>query len=165
MSSPPGNIDKVVRQFKRATTELTNDQIVMIAGGSIEEWGEYLKGPKVQSIIRCANLILVQENYEIVSSGIGSQRWRMVRCAEARVEQAHQQTRKASNHVRNAEENMWAVAKDERAPKTLREDAIAWLQLFHDEKQAKNLLVFEEWAAELVGKFPSTQKQLEAATP
>ena len=150
----PGNIQQVLRQFRKATTELTSDQIIIAAGGSDSEWGQYLRGPKTQAIIRSANLFLIAENCEIVSSGIGTERWRMVTCAQARVEQAHQQTAKATNHIRNAEENMWLVVHDERAPKRLREDAEAWLRLFDESKHKSNVLIFKEWADELLKQLP-----------
>lgn len=156
--SCPGDIDKVVEKFRKATTELTNEEIMELAGGKDGDWGTYLKGPRVQAIVRHANIVLAQENYEVVSSGINTGRWRMVTCAEARAEQARQQTAKATNHVRNAEANMWMVVKDERAPGKLRLDAAAWLQLFHDEKDGRNLLVFEQWANELVKKLPAPQR-------
>jgi len=150
----PGNIAAVIRRFKWAKTEVTNDQILEIAGGTPKQWFDHLKGACCQIIVRAANIILSEQNLEIISCGIGSLRWRMVSCAEARVDQAHQQTQKATHHLRNAEENMQMVVRDERAHKRTRNDARAWLELFHDEKSEQNLLTFEEWSDELLARLP-----------
>lgn len=154
--SCPGNIKAVIKQFKKPKVQtLTNDQILMLAGGTDHQWSQYLKGPKVQSVIRCANIELVQQNMEIISEGISTQRWSLMSCAEARTSQARQQAAKATNHIENAKNNMWQVAKDHRAPERLRHDAAAWLELFHEQDQHKNLLIFEEWADEMMKQLPA----------
>lgn len=150
----PGNVGALIKAFMETTKELTNDQILAISGGTQKEWDAYLAGPKVQSLVRCANLQLAMENYEIISSGINSLRWRRVRCAEARISQATEQLKKASNHLHNAEENLWAIARDERAPKRLRGDALAWLELYSNDRNTKNRIVFEEWSIELQKALP-----------
>jgi len=43
-------------------------------------------------------------------------------------------------------------------PNQLRLDAAAWLQLFHDEKDCRNVIVFEQWAHELGKKLPVPQR-------
>lgn len=153
--SCPGNIDAVIKIFENVKDrEVTSEEIRTAAGGGGKEWDRYLAGPKTQSLIRHANLSLASLNYEIVSCGINSERWRRVRCAQARAEQATQQLKKITNHLKNAEDNMWAIARDERAAKRLRNDAIAWLHLYHDDDNQKNLHIFEEWSVELTKSLP-----------
>jgi hypothetical protein len=152
--SCPGNISRVIRQFKKRQ-EVTNTQIVMAAGGSHQNWSEHLAGPKVKAITDKANLVLAEQNMQIVSLGIHRQRWKILSCAEAKIERAYQQTKKAASHLRNAKQNLWDVAQDERAPEKLRQDALAWLQLFNDEDGTQNILIFEEWAEELLATLPS----------
>ena len=149
----PGNIYSVVGLFKEAKKEVTNDQIISAAGGSLKEWGSYLKGAHVAAVVQAVNTKIVSENLEIVSEGWRTERWQVVDCSKARMLRATQQIKRADAHIRHAEENMWDIARDMRAPEDRRQNAIAWLELFNDHQNSENWLTFREWAIELGAKL------------
>lgn len=158
--SCPGNVDRLVSIVsKMGRGKLTNDRIIMIAGGKDEDWGKHLKGGRVAALVQAANLKLEAENLQLVSEGIGRERWLPVSVAEAHRMKAEQRLRRVDAHFRNAHESVLAISNDVRAPDDLRVNAKAWLTLFETDGAQLNELIFEEWADELLKALPAPQSE------
>lgn len=162
--SCPGNVERLVSIVsKMGRGKLTNDRIIMIAGGANEEWGDYLKGPRVAALVVAANQQLETLDIQLVSEGIGRERWLPVSVAEAHRIRAEQRLRRADAHIRNAHEDMLAIAADVRASDEARQHAKAWLQLFETDGAQINSLIFDEWADELRKALPKPPQSMGGA--
>lgn len=146
----PGFLKRLIELAKKTTTELTNDRIILAVGGTDEEWGKYLQGPRVLAIVRAANKHLAEHNLEIVSQGVKTNRWRVVTCAEANVRKAEYRISRADANMRNAHKALMDVVVDIRASKTLRQDARAWLELYAEPQVSAALDTMKYWADELM---------------
>lgn len=164
--SCPGNVERLVSIVsKMGRGKLTNDRIIMIAGGTNEEWGQHLRGPRVAALVSAANQKLEALDLQLIAEGIGRERWLPVSVAEFHRARAEQRLRRADAHVRNAHDDMIAIVRDVRAPDSVRVQARAWLELFETDGSAINAVIFDEWAVELRKALPAPTKQSELNTP
>lgn len=158
MSGCPGDTGPIIKFFKNRSVTSTNDQIIKLAGGKNEFWGEYLKGAKVQAIVAKANGLLADDGLAIVSEGVGSEEWRIVSLAEAHRRKAEWNLSRIDGPYKRANDAVMKMSLDERAPARLRRDAKAWLQLFEEPLTKRGLTIMSDFAERLLGQMPKPHK-------
>ncbi len=163
MSNAPVNTGRVIKHIqKNLEKEIANQQLVMLAGGTHQQWSDYLIGPKVAAVVGAVNPLMAEDNIQLISCGVRSERWRAVSLAEAHMEKAAQNLKKIDNDYRMAHDHVLAVCEDLNAPKRLRREAKAWLELFEEPQTIKGLRILREWADDVALKIVKKLPRLES---
>ena len=150
--SAPANTGRVINYVTKRKSTVDNKTLINQAGGTDAQWGEYLSGYRVLCIVRAVNQIMKEDNKAFVSEGVGSEQWQLVTVAEFHRRKAQYELEHADNSYKNAYQNMQAIVDDTRAPKRLRNNAIAWLELFKEPQTEKSRGILKEFAGELAKK-------------
>lgn len=161
--SAPVNTAKVINHVMQRDPVIDNDLLIKLAGGSLEQWAPSLKGHRAGCIVQSVNPILEQEGFALASEGVRSEKWRLVSVAEAHRRNAEFNLRRIDAHYRNAYADVEAIALDMRAPKRMRIEAKAWLQLFEEPRTEMGLEILLEFAIELAD-VTSRQREIKLVT-
>ena len=84
MNTFPGVLFELANEI--ADTEMDSvdsEYLISMAFGTAQQWSDYLKGPKTQSIVRNLNDLLSPNNLQLISRGVNTQQWQIVSVAEA----------------------------------------------------------------------------------
>ena len=149
------DIDRVVQRVTGQESVINIDALIKLAGGSNSEYGKFLRGPRAQHIVRCVNQKLQENNQALASEGIHSEQYQLVTVGEFHRRKSVFSLEHADNSYRNAYDEMMLIVVDERAAETLRENAIAWIELFEEPNIVSERAILKEFARELAHK---TQK-------
>lgn len=158
--SCPANTGKIIAYVKTHQTTINNEIIYKLAGGSHTQWEESLKGYKVRCSVEACNAILANEGIALVSEGVGSQKWQLVSAHEAHRRKAYWNFDRIDGAYKRAHDSVEAIVKDTRAPKKIRKEAKAWLQLFEEPRSKKGLAIMREFANELLVETAKYETQL-----
>jgi hypothetical protein len=152
----PGNIeDFAAKILASRTTTYNNQDMILLVGGTANDWANYLCGPRAQAIVRAVNKILEPYDLQLYSAGIKSNQWIPISCAEALYRSAMDSLRKAPNAMKNAYQQIQAVYRHPNASPQLRDDSHAWLELFATHGYEKNWHLFIGWADEMYQALPA----------
>ena len=150
--SAPFNVDRAVaRLLKNPGREVSNERLLLWAGGSDIKWGSHLSGARVAAIVSACNTVLAERDWQIVSQG--GLRWLMVTNAEAHRRAAQFNLERINGAYRRAYDHVLAICQDERVEKKVKRDARAWLSLFENDLSRDGLQIMREWADELSKKM------------
>jgi len=158
--SAPVNTGKVINHVLKREPKIGNDQLIKLAGGSDSAWLECLRGPQVQVIVRACNAVMSEDNYALASEGIGSKQWQLVTIAEKNRREAEYNLMRVDQHLRNAFDSIEAIVEDRRAPRRLRKDAQAWIELFSEPGAEQSVSILKEFAVELAGDMATKRRVL-----
>ena len=150
MSGAPVNTGKVIAYLKNKSTEVSNEVLIGLAGGTDKQWSDYLPGPKAQSIVRAVNDIISDEDLELISEGIKTGLWRAVSLAEAHMVKAVGNLKKIGRNYRLAHDHVIAVISDIHSTPKLKQEAKAWRQLFEEDQPLEALDILRTWADEII---------------
>lgn len=151
--SAPVNTARVINHVRKRESTVSNDDLIKLAGGTDAQWGFYMKGQRAQCIVRAVNQELKDDGLALSSEGIGSEQWQLVSCAEKNRREAWFNLNRVDAHFKNAMESVEAIVTDHRAPKRIRENAEAWLELFKEPRAQMELSILKEFALELAGEM------------
>ena len=146
----PGDIEALAKLAKESTTELTNEEMMQVAGGANPDWGAYLLGARIGSLVHRVNKPLAELNLCLSSQGMGTRLWRVVTVAEANKRCVEFRLAHADSNIKNAYCALAAIADDVRATKKQRDNARAWLELYSEPTVIKALDTMRVFALELL---------------
>lgn len=158
--SAPVNTGRVISHVTKRDPKIDNDMLIKLAGGSDEQWGRHLKGPRAAAIVRACNAIMSEDNRALVSEGIHSEQWQLVTVAEKNRREAWFNLKRVDQHFKNAMKSVEAISTDHRASKRLRDFASAWLELFSEPRSEQGLAILKEWALELAHELEDHKPKL-----
>lgn len=156
--SIPGNLTKLRRHLGRRSSVVDNDTIIELCGGTDEEWGAYLSGPRVLAIVQKFNAQMAPYDRALMSEGMHSKRWQLVTVSEKNRHDAEARLARWDRHLVNAMTALEAITLDMQAPKRARMDALACLELYDEETVQKELELLKEFAEEIMKALPKQQK-------
>ncbi len=152
MTIPVINIEKIIAYVTKRESTVNNCRLIKLAGGSNAAWGEYLQGPRTQSIVHAVNNELKSQNKALSSEGIHSEQWQLVTLAEMHRRKIAFSLDHADSSYRIAYEGIQAIIDDINAPKKMREHAVAWLELFEEPQNTSSRIILKEFATEVSDK-------------
>lgn len=158
--SSPVNTGKVIAHVQKREPKIGNEMLIKLAGGTDSQWMECLRGSQVQVIVRACNAIMAEDNYALASEGIGSKQWQLVTIAEKNRREAEYNLLRVDQHLQNAFESIEAIVEDQRAPRRLRKDAQAWIELFSEPGAEHSVAILKEFAIELAGDMATKKRVL-----
>ena len=103
---------------------------------------------------------MAEDNYALASEGIGSKQWQLVTIAEKNRREAEYNLMRVDHHLKNAFDSIEAIVEDRRAPKRLRKDAQAWIDLFSEPGAEQSISILKEFAVELAGDMALKKRVL-----
>lgn len=158
MSDYPGNLTTLIKMVvKRKRNAFTNDQLIMLCGGTNAQWGAHLLGARVACIIDRANRELREHDVQLLSGGVRSQEWSAVSNAEYHRAKAQYRLEHADANMRNAHTAMLDALAEPNISKKMKGEVQAWLELFIEDNSVKNLVTFKTWADELLKLLPKPE--------
>lgn len=143
---PVRNLDILLEHLRTRTNEITNEEIIQMAGGTNAEWGSYMAGHRANDIIQFVNSYLAAEDAQLVNEGRG--RWLAVTVSESHMRRAHFNLSRIDRAYQRAYKAVLQVSRDIRHPK-LQTQAEAWLTLFDEPQSEGALSILRVWAGEL----------------
>ena len=165
--SAPVNTGRVIAHVIKRDPTIDNDLLIKLAGGSHEQWYASLKGHRAACIVQAVNQILKDEGRALASEGVGSEKWQLVTCHEKNLRDMRFNLNRIDGHYKNTIKSIEAIAYDIRAPKKIRNDALAWLELMTEPRSDNGLQTLQEFARELIALLPAPvlriTKDMEAA--
>lgn len=158
--SVPGTISRVIRHVKTKDVCIDNDQLISLCGGNDGDWGKYLKGPRAQAIIQACNTHLKIDGYMLSCEKRGQGEWRLVTLSEGHLREAIFNLDRIDGAYKRAYDAVLAISTDINAPKSIRTEAEAWLQLFDEPRSEKGLTIMRQFAGEILALAPAHHHNL-----